>query len=58
MNGKLHLGRAKTLQVSLNQAQSTQLDYIRRAYGMTMNDAIRMLIRQEALRLSKKEISQ
>ncbi|MCM3665533.1 hypothetical protein M3204_14035 [Mesobacillus subterraneus] len=56
MSGKLHLGREKQVHLNLNKAQVTQLDNIRREYGMSMSDAIKMLIRQEALRLSKKEI--
>ena len=52
---KLRCGFEKGIRIELTKVQVNQLDYVRKSYGMNMSDAIRMLIRQEAVRLSKRE---
>jgi hypothetical protein len=55
MGDNLHLGREKSVNVNLNKAQAKQLDFITREYGMSMSEVVIRLIRQEAVKLCKRE---
>ncbi|WEG18559.1 hypothetical protein PQ478_08755 [Alkalihalophilus pseudofirmus] len=53
MGVKARYEKKKQVNVELSAAQITQLDFIKRSYGWTTTDAVRFLIRKEALRLHK-----
>lgn len=55
MSGKLFIGVDKRIVITLNKAQTRQLDFICKKYGTNMSDSIRSLIKQEAFKLSKEE---
>lgn len=47
------LGAEKHIGVTLDKAQSRQLDFLRKKYGMTTSEVIRCLIRKEVLRIAE-----